>query len=969
MDLQDKESVPGLTLLSGNPNIASDEQSSKQPGEQQQTSQANTSTLDVVSEQRPSTTATLATGSQTTPTTEQQSIANLTASNQQQMSKTPKPGLQASRRSETPVTTEPHDTNAASSDTDVERLALLRRCLRCKSVKKGCTGGKPCAGCVKANLSAEECETDVEYGNHQRRRKSKGKTGTTTKRAKSPKKKSGAAGRATDGISGAATPASDINTTRAAQTTTATHDTTARTERIMAEDSLQPSSAAAAASSSSPSSSPSPGARLGPDAWYAHLLTKPAGDTMSPAEPGSSDAVQAAQAPDTTVAQMTTQAQLLALDTTSAAGHDSSMGTPVPGTGPQPSAALLPFARQSAMGPVTAPPVMSSQSELRSPNSEANQVSAAPTSKTPRKRNTTNSPAPRAPKEKKTPASKKKAEETGDSAEKKTKTPRKRAKKADPKGSGPNNATPVQGSSLRNEIFPSDGSNKDGDDAASTGQHPSATQSLGGAGQSLASSIPGLQGTFIPGLQSAGSLPRNPYLDNIKLNTTIAPGGTDPSSPSGFASQQQQTSITFPSYPYTSTVPVDKLTVAPGTSTYELPPDASRHSSERDNSNVQDTEMREQSDRMINPPPGVSSNFKSYFDVDMESSSKDDETPSHFATPKRSADVSAAFADAVREHQMTTVQIQPTFPSDRDTFTPTSANRENSEVDSISNEAEHLPDAAPTQTTSEQERSSSASAAGGHQDSGTIQHKRPRAASLSIALNTTSKRPRIDSEPAAGTAVDPSNTANTAATPATHVDETNSHTDSGANTQAQAQSTQIAQTAQAKLLTQIVSLGDRILRSSPGLFPTTRHLPIPEQQQTQQQHQPPQQHHHAPNPNPTPTPLTPHELRAIAAYPPGVSTATYARLTPREAEAAEMERYLVWYAATFGSGNGGRDVGGATAAAAVEAAYDAPPPGHVWARLRLDVGMPAVWRVGMRPPPGAGGGNGDGEWPVGGRQG
>lgn len=80
---------------------------------------------------------------------------------------------------------------------------------------------------------------------------------------------------------------------------------------------------------------------------------------------------------------------------------------------------------------------MSQQSDSDSASAGGTNKRRATPAKTPRKK--AESPMPRAPKEKK-------ANANGDGAEKKPKAPRKRAtKKPDPKGVGPNGATPAQG--------------------------------------------------------------------------------------------------------------------------------------------------------------------------------------------------------------------------------------------------------------------------------------------------------------------------------------------------------------------------------------------------------------------------------------------------------------------------------------------------------------------------------------------
>lgn len=133
------------------------------------------------------------------------------------------------------------------------------------------------------------------------------------------------------------------------------------------------------------------------------------------------------------------------------------------------------------------------------------------------------------------------------------------------------------------------------------------------------------------------------------------------------------------------------------------------------------------------------------------------------------------------------------------------------------------------------------------------------------------------------------------------------------------------------LLTQIVSIADRIHRSHAGAYPGyLQRGPVP----------PP------PSPAPVVHALTPSELRALIVFAPGVSISTYARLTPAMAVAAEAERYLWWFQQTFGEED---MVAGLP--------YDVPPPGHNWARLRLDKPLPARWSADMRP---------QGDWPVGG---
>lgn len=133
------------------------------------------------------------------------------------------------------------------------------------------------------------------------------------------------------------------------------------------------------------------------------------------------------------------------------------------------------------------------------------------------------------------------------------------------------------------------------------------------------------------------------------------------------------------------------------------------------------------------------------------------------------------------------------------------------------------------------------------------------------------------------------------------------------------------------LLTQIVSIADRIHRSHAGVYPGYLQ--------------------HGPGPAPPPPPpvvhaFTPSELRAMIVFAPGVSISTYARLTPAMAVAAEAERYLWWFQQTFGEED---MVAGLP--------YDVPPPGHNWARPRLDKPLPARWSADMRP---------QGDWPVGG---
>ncbi|KAL1615995.1 hypothetical protein SLS54_008652 [Diplodia seriata] len=604
-------------------------------------------------------------------------------------------------------------------------------------------------------------------------------------------------------------------------------------------------------------------------------------------------------------------------------------------------------------------PSTPSQNDLQSANIAANTApksgSAAP-AKTPRKRNTTKSPAPRVPKEKKTPAPKKNKDENGDGSEKKTKTPRKRGKKAEPKGSGPNNATPVQGSALRNEVLPEDETNKNGANAASTEQHITATQAqiFGGNGQSPAS--------FIPSQHATGFFPGSHFLDNIKLNTLIPPGATHVPSPSEFAAQQQMAS-SLPNNPYTASVETGGLTTATPTFNYPAVPGGSRHNLERD---MQNPELHEQSAH-ISPPPGTNANLKSYFEIDAEPSPNGGEKPSYFATPRRSSNTPTDFADAVRAHPPLTQDMQiPQYPFGcRGAPTTDGTDKNSGDAERSSHEMNVRPSApssethATAQTTSEQmDISPNADGQGS-----IVPSKRPHPPSTSSSTADAMKRPRIS-----GPELIQPGAANTTTTPSAQSphrgnDSNNEHTNSHLHPALDAAPAAPAafpaaptawhpssqQTPTTHLLAQFVAIADRIRREyDSGMNPPP---PTPVAPPAVPAPQPA-----AVQPPPQPQPFTPHELRAIAAYPPGVSSSTYARLTPAEAMGAEMERYLMWYEDRFG---GDVDVGDNRERLS-QTPYDVVPPGHPWARLRLDAGMPAVWRVAMRPGLG---------WPVGGRRG
>ncbi|KAL1638888.1 hypothetical protein SLS58_008473 [Diplodia intermedia] len=704
--------------------------------------------------------------------------------------------------------------------------------------------------------------------------------------------------------------------------------------------------------SSPPPSSPSPVALVGAGATY-NALTKPADDAMSVTERDTSEAVQASQAPHNAAPHATTEVPLPASRAASTTDNSYNVGTQIPGLGFQANPALPIHSRPTNMDVVSSMPFTPSQNDLQSANIAANTAptsgSAAP-AKTPRKRNTTKSPAPRVPKEKKTPAPKKNKAENGDGSEKKTKTPRKRSKKAEPKGSGPNNATPVQGSALRNEVLPEDGTKENDANAASTEERLTATQPqiFGGTGQSPAS--------FIPSQQATSSFPRSPFLDNIKLNTLIAPGGTHVPIPSEFAAQQQMAS-SFPSNPYTASVEMGGLTTATPTFTYPAVPG---NNLERD---MQNPELHEQSAH-ISPPPGTNANLKSYFDIDAEPSPNGGEKPSYFATPRRSINTPTDFANAVRAHPPITQDIRiPPNPFPRRAAPTTDGTDKNSD------DAEHSSDEmyvghisfethATAPTASEQlDISPHADSQGG---SSIVPNKRPRRPSTTISstADATTKRPRTSGpepiqQPGAATTTTPSAQSAHQGNDSNNNEHDNSrHLHPAAAAAAAAASPAPAawhpssqQTPTTQLLAQFVAIADRIRRQyDPNPPPVPPTAPTPPQPATVQVVQP------------QPQPLTPHELRAIAAYPPGVTSSTYARLTPAEAVGAEMERYLMWYEDRFGSGGGGGGGGGG----GQQTPYDVVPPGHPWARLRLDAGMPAVWRVAMRPGVG---------WPVGGRRG
>lgn len=167
MDPPNKATIPGLTLLFGNLHT--------QPEEQQTNSSTDSPVLD---------------GSTDNP---------LTTEDQQVVVSTPSPALTAdpvtmapnedlaAPNPDAPQTDSDHpgDTTLTAMDTasddanpDVEdelKRVVPRRCLRCKNIKKGCTGGIPCDLCTRSGLTAEECETDVEYDEAQRKKLAAGK--------------------------------------------------------------------------------------------------------------------------------------------------------------------------------------------------------------------------------------------------------------------------------------------------------------------------------------------------------------------------------------------------------------------------------------------------------------------------------------------------------------------------------------------------------------------------------------------------------------------------------------------------------------------------------------------------------------------------------------------------------------------------------------------------------------------------
>lgn len=166
MDPPNKVTIPGLTLLFGNLHT--------QPEEQQTNNSTDIPMLD---------------GSTDNPlTTKDQEVVGTPslAPTADPVTMTPNEDLAASNPDA--LHTEPDlpgDTTLTAMDTasddtnpDVEdepKIVVPRRCLRCKNIKKGCSGGIPCDLCTRSGLTADECEMDVEYDEAQRKRLAAGK--------------------------------------------------------------------------------------------------------------------------------------------------------------------------------------------------------------------------------------------------------------------------------------------------------------------------------------------------------------------------------------------------------------------------------------------------------------------------------------------------------------------------------------------------------------------------------------------------------------------------------------------------------------------------------------------------------------------------------------------------------------------------------------------------------------------------
>ncbi|KAL1638889.1 hypothetical protein SLS58_008474 [Diplodia intermedia] len=193
-------SIPGLTLQPDDSNAQLNVQPSVQPdshpSEEQQTNHAGTLVLDEsankhsTADQQAAPAPTVAIDPQTTTITDEQTVSIPTAAKDYQKRQTSEPALQSLRRSGSSATPESDSTFEQPSESDIEQVAVPRRCLRCKNLKKGCTGEKPCAVCIRAKLAAEECVTDAEYDTAQRRRRLTDKKEKPSNKPKKAKRQS-----------------------------------------------------------------------------------------------------------------------------------------------------------------------------------------------------------------------------------------------------------------------------------------------------------------------------------------------------------------------------------------------------------------------------------------------------------------------------------------------------------------------------------------------------------------------------------------------------------------------------------------------------------------------------------------------------------------------------------------------------------------------------------------------------------
>ncbi|KAF9631177.1 hypothetical protein BFW01_g2039 [Lasiodiplodia theobromae] len=824
MDPPNKVTIPGLTLLFGNLHT--------QPEEQQTNNSTDSPMLD---------------GPTDNPlTTEDQQVVAGTPSpapTADPVAMAPSKDLAAPNpaasfnESDLPDDTALTAMDTASDDTDPDveeepELVVPRRCLRCKNIKKGCSGGIPCDLCTRSGLTADECETDVEYDEAQRRRLSKRMSGaipnaSIPKRSMSPKKRgrppgTGARGAAKE-ASAAVAPGTDMSASAATDTAN-----------------LDPGTP----STTPPDSPPFSNAQL---MSIGDSVTSE-GDLQTPPS----------RAPSAAFAQMAIQ------ETT----HFQ-----------QPSA------------PVS---TMLQQIDSDSANSGGTNKRRATPAKTPRKK--AESPTPRATKEKKTNAN-------GDGTEKKPRAPRKRsAKKADPKGVGPNGATPAQGSGLRNEILQDDGSDK-----ATPSTPAGFTQPFGAVGQTSTS--------FMPGQMPVGSSANAPYYPWVMRPFEEQAGNSSGRSGPRVDSESHNTGVQSPAMP-------DAM--------------------------AQIAHAVSMSDK-LNRDLGIAGT-EAQFSVDVE------QEMLRAAAVERMSAIPKAFADAVQNHQrqvpvsnphaVPRVEItshelvQKDFQLSADSLTryKVSDNTTTGEPSNGTGEAGHSvipskrntppngdPNASKRPRTAEPQPAAATTPAqpplnGNIQQVAHSNNQQALTGNIQQAPNGNNKQapysnnqqaPYTNGQPAAYAAQQPINQDPFPfPAPLQHSDDPRGH-----------------------LLTQIVSIADRIHRSHAGAYPGYLQRgpgPVP----------------FPPPPAPVVHALTPSELRALIVFAPGVSISTYARLTPAMAVAAEAERYLWWFQQTFGEED---MVAGLP--------YDVPPPGHNWARLRLDKPLPVRWSADMRP---------QGDWPVGG---